>query len=87
MIAVEEIASALVRIPSVNPDGGDPGTDRTGEAASAEWVASFLSECGAEVSLREVLPGRPNVVARFPSRKSSAPRILFAPHQIGRAHV
>lgn len=80
MSTVEEIASALVRIPSVNPDGGDPGTDRTGEAACAEWVSGFLRECGAEVSLREVLPGRPNVVARFPSKKSGAPRILFAPH-------
>jgi len=80
MSTVEEIASELVRIPSVNPDGGDPGTDQTGEAACAEWVARFLQECGAEVSLREVLPGRPNVVGRFPSKKSQAPRILFAPH-------
>jgi len=80
MSTVEEIASELVRIPSVNPDGGDPGTDQTGEAACAEWVARFLHECGAEVSLREVLPGRPNVVGRFPSKNSGAPRILFAPH-------
>ncbi|MFZ9964393.1 MAG: M20 family metallopeptidase [Terrimicrobiaceae bacterium] len=80
MNSVEEIASELVCIPSVNPDGGDPGTDYTGEAACAEWVAGFLSECGAEVSLREVLPGRPNVVARFPSKTPGAPRILFAPH-------
>ncbi len=32
--SVEELAQALVRIPSVNPDG-DPGTDRTGEQACA----------------------------------------------------
>jgi len=31
---VVELAQALVRIPSVNPDG-DPGTDRTGEQACA----------------------------------------------------
>jgi len=36
-----DIASALIRIPSVNPDGGDPGTDQTGEAACASWVADF----------------------------------------------
>ena len=80
MNSVEDIASALVRIPSVNPDGGDPGTPRTGEAACAEWVAEFLRECGADVSLREVLPDRPNVVARFPSIQKNSPRILLAPH-------
>jgi acetylornithine deacetylase/succinyl-diaminopimelate desuccinylase-like protein len=75
-----EIASALIRIPSVNPDGGDPGTDQTGEAACASWVADFLRGCGAEVSLREVLPGRPNVVGYFPNRCANGRRILFAPH-------
>ncbi len=80
MNGVVEIASALVRIPSVNPDGGDPGTDQVGEARCAAWVADFLSDAGAEVSLREVLPQRPNVVARFPSKRPGAPRILFAPH-------
>lgn len=80
MNRVEDIASALVRIPSVNPDGGDPGTPHTGEAACAAWVEKFLRECGAEVSLREVLPGRPNVVARFPSHQKNAPRLLLAPH-------
>jgi acetylornithine deacetylase/succinyl-diaminopimelate desuccinylase-like protein len=80
MTHVEDIASALVRIPSVNPDGGDPGTLHTGEAGCAEWVAAYLRGCGAEVSLQEVLPGRPNVVARFPSFQKDAPRLLFAPH-------
>jgi acetylornithine deacetylase/succinyl-diaminopimelate desuccinylase-like protein len=80
MSPVEEIASALVRIPSVNPDGGDSGTPHTGEAACAEWVAEFLRGCGAEVVLSEVLPDRPNVVGRFASKNHGAPRILFAPH-------
>lgn len=75
-----DIASALIRIPSVNPDGGDPGTEQTGEAACASWVADFLRGCGGEVSLREVLPGRPNVVGRFPSKRAMGKRILFAPH-------
>ena len=44
--SVEELAQALVRIPSVNPDG-DPGTDRTGEQACAEYLAGFLRELGA----------------------------------------
>jgi acetylornithine deacetylase/succinyl-diaminopimelate desuccinylase-like protein len=79
-LTATDIASALVRIPSVNPDGGDPGTDQTGEAACAAWVADFLRECGAEVTLREVLPGRPNVVGRFPAKRAGLPRVLFAPH-------
>ena len=76
--SVEELAQALVRIPSVNPDG-DPGTDRTGEQACAEYLAGFLRELGAETALHEVHPGRPNIVARFPSA-AGKPRLLFAPH-------
>jgi len=33
-----ELLSALIRIPSVNPEG-DPGTTHTGEQAIAEWLA------------------------------------------------
>lgn len=75
---VAELAQALVRIPSVNPDG-DPGTDRTGEQACAEYVADFLRHLGADAVLHEVHPGRPNVVARFAS-DGSKPRLLLAPH-------
>ena len=75
--SVAELARALVRIPSVNPDG-DPGTDLTGEQACAEYVADVLRSLGAEVALRPVHPGRPNVVGRFPS--PGKPRLLFAPH-------
>lgn len=78
-MTVLDVAQALVRIPSVNPDG-DPGTDQTGEAACAKWVADFLQDAGAEVELREVLPGRPNVVGRMPSEMPGKPRLLFAPH-------
>ena len=76
---VVELLQALVRIPSVNPHG-DPGTDGIGEQRIAEWLAEFLGALGAHVELREVLPGRPNVVARFPSDRPGKPRILFAPH-------
>ena len=76
--SVTELARALVRIPSVNPDG-DPGTDRTGEQACAEFIADFLRAHGAEATLHEVHPGRPNVVARF-AADGGKPRLLFAPH-------
>ena len=76
--SVVELAQALVRIPSVNPDG-DPGTEHTGEEACALFLRDFLEGLGAEAGLRQVLPGRPNVVARF-SASTGKPRLLFAPH-------
>ena len=78
--SVSGLLQALVRIQSVNPHGC-PGVDRPGEQACAEFVAAFLrEECGAEVELREVAPGRPNVVGRFPSDAPGKPRVILAPH-------
>ncbi len=80
---VVELTQVLVRIPSVNPDG-DPGTDGIGEEKCAQFVGDFLAANGAEVTLDEVQPGRPNVIGRFPTNPSvdgkPKPRILFAPH-------
>ncbi len=75
------ICRDLVRIPSVNPDG-DAGTEETGEQRMAEWVGAFCAQLGAEVSYDEVLPGRPNVIARFPTNGSGSgkPRIVLGPH-------
>lgn len=80
-LSVVELLRDLIRIPSVNPDG-EPGTDRTGEAEIAAYVAEFLrQECGAEVEIEEVQPGRPNVLGRFPGREvAGKPRLLLAPH-------
>jgi acetylornithine deacetylase/succinyl-diaminopimelate desuccinylase-like protein len=80
MTSVTEIAAELVRIPSINPDSEDPGFHCTGEMDCAQRVFEFLEDAGADASLREVAPGRPNVVARFPSKTPNAPRVLFAPH-------
>lgn len=77
--SVVDLTRALVRIPSVNPDG-DPGTDKTGEAECAAFVAGFLEDCGARSELIEILPDRPNVLGRFPSNGAGKPRLLFAPH-------
>lgn len=77
---VVELLSELIQIPSVNPDG-TPGTDKLGEQACAEYVAEFLRErCGAEAVLEEVLPGRPNVIGRFPNETGATQTILFGPH-------
>ena len=69
----------LIRIPSVNPEG-DPGVPEPGEARLAEFLEGYLRSLGAEVSLKEVLPGRPNVIARFPGDRPGKPRLLLAPH-------
>jgi acetylornithine deacetylase/succinyl-diaminopimelate desuccinylase-like protein len=77
--SVIDLAQALVRIPSVNPDG-DPGTTEVGEANCAAFIADFLLDCDAEVEIEEIEANRPNVVGRFPSDRPGKPRILFAPH-------
>ncbi len=79
--SVIELLQALVRIPSVNPTG-DPGTPHTGEQAIADWLVGWLRAefPAARVELREVLPGRPNVVVRFSDTGGKKPRVLFAPH-------
>lgn len=76
---VTSLLGELIRIPSVNPEG-DPGVSEPGEAGIAVRLQSLLRGLGAEVSLREVLPGRPNVVARFASDRPGKPRLLLAPH-------
>ena len=76
-----ELLQQLIRIPSVNPEG-DPGTSQTGEQAIAAWLADWLRNVFplARVELREVLPGRPNVVACLAGAGGKKPRLLFAPH-------
>lgn len=65
---VEELLRALVGVPSVNPrDGSGPG-----EAALAEVVRDWLVSRGIAARTREVLPGRPNVLAVVPGRDPRA---------------
>ena len=69
----------LVRIDSRNPTlvGGAPGEERVARA-----LADVLSSWGFRVALREVAPGRPNVVARIGngSAAAGAPSLLFNGH-------
>lgn len=70
-----EILAELVRIDSVNPAyaGG------AGEAAISKWIGEFLSAWGIESFEQEVLPGRPNRIARLPGRHA-ARRLVFEAH-------
>jgi len=75
---VIELLQALVRIPSVNPDG-DTGVAQTGEAECAFYVGEFLQKMGVRVEYDEVFPGRPNIVGIFPGGAGKK-RLVFAPH-------
>jgi acetylornithine deacetylase len=72
---VLEILAELVRINSVNPAyaGG------AGEAAISRWIGEFLSAWGIESFEQEVLPGRPNRIARLPGREPGR-RLIFEAH-------
>jgi len=76
--SVVSLLQDLVRIPSVNPDNS-PGTERTGELEIAHFLKTWLEELGADVTLEEILPNRPNLIARF-APLDGRPRILLGPH-------
>lgn len=76
---VTDLLAELVSIPSVNPHG-DPGTKGVGEEQIALYLAEFLGELGAEVELKEIRPGRPNVFGTFRPAGKIKQRIAFAPH-------
>lgn len=76
--SVVDLLQALVRIPSVNPEG-DPAAAPGGEKAVADFLADYLGSLGFQITLDEVLPGRPNLIARAPG-PNDRPRILLGPH-------
>ncbi len=57
-----DIAQALVRIPSVNPDY-DPAS--VGEGAMTAWIENWGRANGFSVSRQAVLPGRENILLQF----------------------
>ncbi len=70
----------LVQIASVNPDHASPEqADLAGEQRIADFLKIWLENIGAEVTLEEIEPGRPNLVARF-APLDGRPRILLGPH-------
>ena len=58
-----DILRRLVQIDSVNPTLVPGGR---GEQQIASFVSRVLSDAGIETRLQEVVPGRPNVIARLP---------------------
>lgn len=64
--SLPELLCELIARPSVTPEGDSGGTPAN-ETLMADYVAELLRELGGQVSVTEVQPGRPNVVARFPA--------------------
>ncbi len=62
---VEKLLADLVAIPSVNPGAEEICEAPYGEARVAEYVAEFWRGIGIDCQVQEVLPGRPNVIARL----------------------
>lgn len=82
MLTVVELLQTLIRIPSVNSDNA-PGTDLVDEQGMADFLVKYLGDGGFDVVQEEVLPGRPNVIARAPydgKGVDERPRILLGPH-------
>jgi len=74
---VIEVLCELVAIDSRNPDlvPGAPG-----EEAIARYLGDRLRQMGLEVHLREVAPGRPNVVGILRGRDPRAPAMIWNGH-------
>ena len=76
-----KLLAALVAIPSVNPHFRLPGDpyDWFDEARAGAFVADWLSQRGIEVEVDEVMPGRPNVIARLRGT-GGGPRMIWEGH-------
>src|SRR5580698_2931446 len=74
---VTQTLADLVRINSVNAfyEGGP------GEREIATWVRRFFQQREIEVWEQEVLPDRPNVIARLPGCDSSR-RVILEAHTV-----
>jgi acetylornithine deacetylase len=74
-----ELLSRLVACPSVNPNDRPVTGPPFGEDRLAALLRELLAGWGAEVELVEVLPRRPNLIAKFPGAKP-APRLMLEAH-------
>ena len=75
MSRVAELAAALVRIDSVNPELVAGGA---GETEIAEFVATWLRDAGLEVEVVEPVAGRPSVIGTARGRGGGRSLLLNA---------
>ncbi len=65
-----ELLSELVGINSVNPDHAGSKSGPGGEGDLARWIGEQADRFGADVTLDEVIEGRPNVYCHFQGSRS-----------------
>lgn len=71
MTPIQETLSDLIRINSINPEWSGPG-----ESKVADYVKHFFETARIETWLEEILPGRPNVMARLPGQNPNRRLVL-----------
>jgi len=75
---VVDLLARLIACPSVNPGDREPG-GIYGEKALAEMLAAMLTEWGGEARIDEPIPGRTNLLVRFPGGRADRP-VMFEAH-------
>ena len=75
----------LLRIPSVNPPGLEPGSagrdSRGGETDAARYCADVLTGAGIAAEVIESVPGRGSCLARLPARgRDALPPLVLLSH-------
>src|SRR5690349_19757188 len=80
MTRTAKLLSELISLPSVNPAFLPPRDPHAGEGRVAEFLASVLARAGLDVEFQNVLPQRPNLLARLQPSGKLRRTILLAPH-------
>jgi acetylornithine deacetylase/succinyl-diaminopimelate desuccinylase-like protein len=80
MIKAERLLRELIALPSVNPAFLPERHPNAGERKVADFLAATAAKEGLDIDLREVLPGRSNLMVRFQPKNETRVRILLAPH-------
>ena len=73
-----QLLTRLVQCPSVSPPHGTPPAPPYGESALVQILAEHLDRLGASITIDEVTPDRPNLLARFEGRDTSRTILLDA---------
>jgi len=77
---VVELLKKMISIPSVNY--GDSSCSDEAEKEMAEFVAACCRNAGLSVSMQEVFPGRPNVIATLDGKSKDSRLAFCAPDGI-----
>jgi acetylornithine deacetylase/succinyl-diaminopimelate desuccinylase-like protein len=77
---IEKLVRELIALPSVNPAFLPQKHPEAGEGRVADFLAATAAQAGLDVELTEVLPGRPNILARLTPSGPIQHRVLLAPH-------